>query len=491
MLSGLARERQGAGPDLSTGGARDDADAAFSPPLAMSVSALAIQAAADPAGQGPASWFDYRGAADYLSERAALYQAGLREAERIAQAEAERLAQLAPVPVGTSGPAPGSAGITQGQVSVLQEEQASLLAEDEAARLATEEAARAERAEAAALASQAEAARLARLEAERVAALQQAERRIASLEEARAAEAAARLEAEEVARRLAAEAEALRLARAEAERAARLAEERLAIEIQARRAAEAEVARLAALEMQRLAEMDDMRQRAEREARRIAEAEAARLAAADRAPAAPVVLAAVSPATVAATPPVPAMKPSPDLPQAASRKPDPAALPGDGVSSEASSAFAMKVPAEQSGTYGFKGAAGFIAERASLSLAGELDPLMRSRLEGGFLDLLAAGIDGRDYQLDMPGGTGVMVRFEQTRIVDPAMAEVRRIGDVAGEATPVVRPYGPAPGVDISVMCRDVSYAVDGFERGRFAACQGEGGGWLLARPSGPEGASA
>lgn len=461
VLAGFGKGRPGeeAGPSGSV--SMDPGEAAFIPPRPASVSAIAIGEAADPEGQSRAAWFDYSGMADYLRGHADISAAQTVEVARLAQMEADRLAGSVIAETATNPVMP---------VAGPSEEGIRALAGDEAARIARQLAAEAALAEEENRAIRMEAARLAQLEAQRLAALRAAQARIDSLERALEAEVAARQAAEAEARRFAAEREALIQAEAQAREASARAEQRLLVERRARLAAEAEVTRLAALEAQRAAEASQTARLAEAEARRIAEAEALRLAAAAIEAPRPVLLAS---AVIAA--PVPVAKPDPG-PQPASLKPqlhpDPSAEQG------------LAQPETVAMAAGPGGAGGFIAERVSRNSPDSLGLSDRLLLANGFDRLLATGLDGHDYILEAMAGEAVRVRFEQTRIIDPSIASVPARADANGPFLPVSRSYEAPIPVSLSVMCREVSYAIEGFERGRFAACQQSAGRWLLARPA-------
>ena len=68
---------------------------------------------------------------------------------------------------------------------------------------------------------------------------------------------------------------------------------------------------------------------------------------------------------------------------------------------------------------------------------------------------------------------------------------LRKRGRQNIEEGAVTRGYAEQPVVNVSVMCRDVAYALPGQERGRFSACQGADGQWMLARTDGTSAAGA
>ncbi|MBY9065854.1 hypothetical protein K1X12_03040 [Hyphomonas sp. WL0036] len=445
-----------------------------------SVSAVAVQEVATPAGSAPQPWFDYSGVADYLKSRVEAHQAAERDAARLQQEEAQRLAAAAIA----DAEAERLASVARAEADALATRDAAIeaerqrLAREEAERIANEEAQRLAAQAAADAAAKAEADRLAKLEAERAAAALVEQRRLAELEVQRAAEAEAQRVAELEARRIAAEAEAKRLAELEAKKAAAAAEEKRLADIAAKRAADEEAARLAALDAKRVSDAAEARRLADIEAKRLADAEARKLAEASK----PVVLASAVPAP--AKPIIP--------PGAASLKParsdvqplvsaDPAP-----VTRTAPTILTAGAPEVRPFVVGpanaQRGADVFLGERVALTAGAAINVDEMSGLQQQFVRLVGASPDATLHRLSTPDGRQVEVTFERTQLVGTAQANLRTVGYSADTSAPVTRTYSEQPAVNVSVMCRDVAYAIPGQERGRFSACQGADGHWMLAR---------
>lgn len=486
------KAKPGALPDEGGDAARRSATDIGPAVLPASVSAVAVQEAATPLGAVPQPWFDYRGVADYLKQRVDAFEASERDAARRQQAEAQRLASAAIA----DAEAGRLAAAAQAEADALAARDAAIdaerqrLAREEAERIANEEAARlAAQAEAEA-AARAEAERLAKLEAERAAAALAEQRRLAELEAERAAAAEAKRLADIETRRVAAEAEAKRLAELEAQRAAARAEQQRLADLAAKRAAEDEARRLAALDAKRAADAAEARRLADLEAKRLADLEAKKLAA-RKAEEASITLAA---AVVA--PPVPAAAKPLAPPRPASLKPDrtsiaPLAAPDPApITRSAPTILTARVPEVRPFVAGpvdaRRSADVFIGERVALTSGEAISADAMSRLQGEFARLVGVSPDGTSHQLSTPDGRQITITFERTQLVDTASANLRTVGYSAGDASPVTRAYGEQPVVNVSVMCRDVAYALPGQERGRFSACQGADGQWMLARTAAP-----
>lgn len=483
-IDSALKGKPGALPDEGEDTARRSAANLGPAVLPASVSAVAVQEAALPVGVEAQPWFDYRGVADYLKNRVDAFAASERDAVRREQADAQRLASAAIA----DAEAGRLAAAAQVEADALVARDAAIdaerqrLARLEAERIANEEAARlAAQAEADALA-RAEADRLARMEADRAAAALADQRRLAELEAERAAAAEASRLAEIESRRVAADAEAKRLADLAAEKAAAQAEQQRLADLAAKRGAEDEARRLAALDAKRVADAADARRLAEVEARRLANLEAQRQAA-QKAGERTLTLAA---ATVAPAPPAP--KPAPP-PRAASLKPrvqplvapDPAPVTRAGPTILTARApevrpFLIGPPAAM------RGAEVFVGERVALTSAGVISADAMTGLQSEFLRLVATSPDGTQHALATPDGRHIEVSFERTQLVETTQANLRTIGYSAGDGAAVTRSYGEPAVVNVSVMCRDVAYMLPGQERGRFSACRGTEGQWMLAR---------
>jgi len=129
-----------------------------------------------------------------------------------------------------------------------------------------------------------------------------------------------------------------------------------------------------------------------------------------------------------------------------------------------------------------RGADVFLAERVALTTSQPVSVEAMSGLQAEFVRLVAVSPDGTAHQMATPDGRQIQITFERTQLVEAGVANLRTIGYSAGDAAPVTRGYGEQPVVNVSVMCRDVAYALPGQERGRFSACQGADGHWMLAR---------
>lgn len=492
-IDSALKGKPGALPDEGEDATRRSAADLGPAVLPASVSAVAVQEAAMPAGAEVQPWFDYRGVADYLKTRVNAFEASERDAARRQQADAQRLASAAIA----DAEAGRLAAAAQAEADALAARDAAIdaerqrLAREEAERIANEEAARlAAQAEADA-AARAEADRLARLEADRAAAALADQRRLAELEAERAAAAEASRLAEIESRRVAAEAEAKRLADLEAQKAAAQAEQQRLADLAAKRAAEEEARRLAALDTRRAADAAEARRLADVEAKRLADAEAQRQAA-QKAREQTITLAAatIAPASPARKPAVP--------PGAASLKPrvqplvtpDPAPVTRAGPAILTARAPEIR-PFHIGPAAAMRGADVFIGERVALTSGEAIGADAMSGLQSEFLRALAISPDGTHRSLATPDGRSIDIRFERTQLIAVSEANLRTVGYSPAESAPVTRGYAEPPVVNVSVMCRDVAYALPGQERGRFSACQGADGQWMFARTGVPSAAGA
>ena len=472
-------------PDEGEEAARRSATDTSPAVLPASVSAVAVQEAAMPAGAAPQPWFDYRGVADYLKTRVEAFEASERDAVRRQQEEAQRLASAA-IADAEAGRLAAAAQVEADAIAARDaaiDAERQRLAREEAERIANEEAARLAAEAQADAAARAEAERLARLEADRAAAALAEQRRLAELEAERAAAAEAQRLADIETRRRAAEAEAKRLAELEAQKAAAQAEQQRLADIAARRAADEEARRLAALDAKRASEAAEARRLADAEARSLADIEARRQAA-QKAQEREITLAA------ATTVPRPAPVARPVTPPgAASLKPSVRPqIPVDAAPvTRAGPAILTAGPPEVRPFTGgpasaMRGADVFIGERVALTSSDAIGVDAMSALQKEFLRIVAISPDGTRHQLTTPDGRSIEIGFERTQLVAAGEANLRTVGYSADQAAPVTRGYAEQPVVNVSVMCRDVAYALPGQERGRFSACQGKDGQWMLAR---------
>jgi hypothetical protein len=448
----------GAKPDRDTA---DDSAAVTT----VGVSAAAVQQAS--AGTVATPWFDYRGTADLLRARVAELRAEEDAVARMASVEADRAAAAianaeaarvaAEKPAATSGPA------------IIDNRVRDRLAAEEAARAASATVAAQLKTQEAAAAAKVEAGRIAAEEAARAAAAAAEQQRLAQVEAQRAADAEAKRLADLAAKKQAADAEAKRLAQIEADKAAKAAEARRLADIEAKRAADVEAKRLASLEAKRAADAAEATRLANLESRRLADAEAARLAAV---------------AAVAAAP-APRVWTSP--PGRASLKPErPAAtlVAAAPVERTAPPSLSTGAPEVRQLANMPRPVDDFIAERAEYTAGSTLDAAALDVLKSDFIKLVEGSADGTHHELLTPDGRPLLIHFERTVPVDPMRASIQAIGYAPSSDGFITRAYLQPVDVTVSVMCRDVSYAFPGQERGRFAACEGADGTWTMARAS-------
>lgn len=468
--------------------ATDDADSDLtlttastgSAPLAASVSAAAVEQASAPAGAATTPWFDYAGTADLLKSRLAQLEAADKEANRQAALDADRTAAaaianaeaarvVAETPVQPTGPA------------VIDARLRDRLATEEALRTANAEAATKLKLEQAAIAAKADADRLAAEEAARAAAAAAEQKRLADIETKRAADAETKRLADLAAKKQAADLEAKRLADIEAAKVTQAAEAKRLAGIEAKRAADAEAKRLADLAAkQKLADAETKRLADLAAKQKAADAEAVRLASA--AAAAKVTVATAPVPRVYNTPPGHASlkPPRPDVPVQM------AAIGSSGLGEPVSRAAPPSLSATppQVRALGARPVDDFIAERAQYTADHTLDSAGLETLKSDFLRLVETSADGAHHELTTPDGRPLLIHFERTVPVDPVTASIHAIGYMPSTDGRVSRAYLQQADVNVKVMCRDVAYAFPGQERGRFAACEGEGGVWTMARAS-------
>ena len=126
----------------------------------------------------------------------------------------------------------------------------------------------------------------------------------------------------------------------------------------------------------------------------------------------------------------------------------------------------------------------FIAERTEYTAGRALDVAALNALKSDFLRLVETSADGAHHQLTTPDGRPLLIHFERTVSIDPMKASFHAISYSSQPDHLVTRAYLQPVDVNVKVMCRDVSYAFPGQERGRFAACEGANGTWTMARAS-------
>lgn len=456
-------------------------------------SAVAMAAASEADAAPTRPWFDYDAlVADIAARKAA------HEAE---QARAQESARLA-----------------------VEQEAAAAIAEAEAERLAEEER-RAREAEAARLAeAEAEKQRLAELEAERVAAAaaarqaEEAQRQAEAAEAARMAEAAAEKQrlADLEARRVA-EAEAARRAEQEAIRAAAEQKRLAAAQAEARRIAALEVERAAEEEARRLAELE-ARRAADAEARRIAELEAERLARleAGRMAGSDVQLTSAvavetpgrTPAQSPERPASPKRTPTPivftahtgPVPAPASLKPERPAVLRAAVSSGTGTILPGEVARPVPETYAaapprirtFEAPAtarpepqtveDFIAHRVAHNAAAPPDERVMVDVKSAFLKIIYMAPDGSVNEIPLADGRLVSVEVRQTILRRESRPVIRTVSYSASDIHAAPRRVAEVRPAVVPILCREVSYIIQGQEQGQFAACESGKGDWLIAR---------
>jgi len=436
---------------------------------AASISAAAVEQASAPVGTAATPWFDYRGTADLLKARLAEIEAAEKEEARLATIEADRAAAAAIANAEAARVAAEQPASTAGP-AIIDARLRDRLATEEAMRAANADAAARLQAEQAAAAAKAEADRIAAEEAARAAAASAEQKRLADIEAQKAADAEAKRLADAAAKQKAAEAEAKRLAQLEADKAAKAAEAKRIADLAAKRAADAEAKRLADLAAKQKA--------AEAEAIRLAEADAARVAAA-------AVAAAAAPRVYRDPPGRASLKPV--------RPAAPVIVADAGTQADAVTRAAP--PSLSAGTPEVRALANlprpvddFIAERAEYTAGKPLDPAALDVLKADFLALVKGSADGTHHELTTPDGRALLIHIERTVPVDPVRAQVQTISYNPSADDTVTRAYLQPVDVNVKVMCRDVAYAFPGQERGRFAACEGAGGVWTMARASATDG---
>lgn len=448
---------------------------------ASSVSAAAVSEASLPVEAAATPWFDYRGTADMLKARVAEIRAQEQAVARLESLEAERTAAAAianaeAARVASEAPAnpPGPA--------ILDNRLRDQLAAEEAARAAAATAAMQLQSEKAAAAAKVEADRIAAEEAARASAAAVERQRIADAQAARAAEVEATRLADLAAKKKAADAEAKRLADAAAAKAAQVAEAKRLADIETKRAAQAEATRLAALEAKRASDAANAKRVADAEAKRLADAEAARLAQVASVAAAPA--AAPAPRVWTDPPGRASLKPVRPAPPVILAAASPAATGLDPVVRGAPQTLTPAAPEVRAMAGLPRPVDDFIAERTEYTAGRALDVAALDALKSDFLRLVETSADGAHHQLTTPDGRPLLIHFERTVSIDPMKASFHAISYSAKPDGVVTRAYLQPVDVNVKVMCRDVTYAFPGQERGRFAACEGANGTWTMARAS-------
>ena len=341
-----------------------------------------------------------------------------------------------------------------------------------------------------ALAEAAERAALVRQQAEAFAATA-----VADAEAARIVEEQRLIAEAEIARIAAEEAEKVRLAEAEAARVAEAEALRLAqLEVEREAAERAEARRVARVEAERLA-------RAEAEAQRLAQEKAVRLAtleAARKQQSQDIFLGAatVSAPKQANAPTILFVPHEGSVPQLASLKPSkppqikamarpsaPVTRTPPPVLKAATPTvrpLAQPKPVVQSGP---QTADAFLASRVTRTASAPIAPAALDGFKQDFVDFVAKGADGSALILATPDGRGVSVQIEQTVTRQAHKTSVRTVeyAQAASGGSLVVSGLTPE---QVSITCRDVAYSFAGQERGRFAACLGPSGDWVLSRAS-------
>lgn len=417
-------------------------------PSVGEASALAMAAASQPEAAAYQPWFDYKALAYEIAARREAQEAAQLQAEAAATADAERLAATAIADAEADRQAEEQRLARAAEDSQLVEAAAEKkrLAEAEAKRVAAEEA-----------------IRQAKLEAEEKAAAEAEARRMAELEASRIA---------------AAEAEAQRIAEADAKQAAEAEARRLA-EIETRKAAEAETRRLAELETRKLAAIA---------AKQAEEREDA------------ILVSSVEPAPKPATPKK--AEPQPERPAivfAAHTGPIPAPAslkPGKPVSLIAQTPVTRTAPptlkANMPHVRSFdrpvpvqpvsQKVEDFIARRVQRTAELPLEDEVLKPMQAEFLSVVNTAHDGSLSELITPDGRQVQIFIEQTVTREASRSVVRTVSYSVSEYNAVQRQISARQPAQVPVICRDISYAIPGAERGRFAACESGKGEWVISR---------
>lgn len=124
----------------------------------------------------------------------------------------------------------------------------------------------------------------------------------------------------------------------------------------------------------------------------------------------------------------------------------------------------------------------FMAERIRKTAAAEITPTNMDMFRQTFVSLVRETPDGQTVQARTPDGRVVQVTIEQTRPIQVSRPTVRPIDFSAARETSTMRYISDVRPAKETIMCRDVTYAFVGAERGRFAACPTDAGDFTISR---------
>lgn len=126
----------------------------------------------------------------------------------------------------------------------------------------------------------------------------------------------------------------------------------------------------------------------------------------------------------------------------------------------------------------------FMAERIRKTAAADITATNMDMFRQTFVSLVRETPDGQTVEARTPDGRTVQVTIEQTRPIQVSRPTVRPIVFSAARETGTMRYVSDARPAKETIMCRDVTYAFAGAERGRFAACPTDAGDFTISRAS-------
>lgn len=126
----------------------------------------------------------------------------------------------------------------------------------------------------------------------------------------------------------------------------------------------------------------------------------------------------------------------------------------------------------------------FMAERVRKTAVADIPTTNMDMFRQTFVSLVRETSDGQTVEARTPDGRTVQVTIEQTRPIQVSRPTVRPIDFSAARETGTMRYVSDAQPAKETIMCRDVTYAFVGAERGRFAACPTDAGDFTISRAS-------
>lgn len=126
----------------------------------------------------------------------------------------------------------------------------------------------------------------------------------------------------------------------------------------------------------------------------------------------------------------------------------------------------------------------FMAERVRKTASADIATTSMDMFRQTFVSLVRETPDGQTVEARTPDGRTVQVTIEQTRPIQVSRPTVRPIDFSAARETGTMRYVSEAQPAKETIMCRDVTYAFVGAERGRFAACPTDAGDFTISRAS-------